>query len=258
MLLKTPLLLCAATSFLAASTYVAFGGKTVNTSVPTPANFKANVYASGCTNNPGPYITLDGEIFLAGIDACLIFRNNEKGTHEHTEDVTVEVSLSSDRVIKFAKQPPLGGVGGNPFIFLELCDENGNSISEPVLLGRCVQGLNPVNIDFNHLAGIFAVIAGSCSNNPGPYITLDGSMEFGGIKAKLIFQNSPHANAPHKRTERVELSIDIVEPGGEIKFAKQPPLGGVGGNPRIYVQFKSHGMAVSPEYYLGRCVQLSK
>jgi len=60
-----------------------------------------------------------------------------------------------------------------------------------------------------------------------------------------------------QRTEAVEFNFELTHPSGAIHFAKQPPLGGVGGNPLIYVRFES-GAEHSDEIYLGRCVQLSK
>ena len=255
MQLKNHVRLGAAGVFLAASSYVALSGQTVDDTVHCSARLRGNVTTQACSNNPGPFITFGGEIALSAIDAVLIFRNNFRGTHEHEEEVSVRVSLCADRVIRFNKQPPLGGVGGNPFIFLQLCDGDWNPLTDRVLLGRCVQGLLPVDLNFGHFADVFARIAGSCSNNPGPFITLDGDITFGGVNAKLIFQNSPHANAPHQRTEEVALRVGIVESGGVIRFSKQPPLGGVGGNPHIFVRFECNG-EVGPETYLGRCVQL--
>ena len=254
---KNHVRLGAAGTFLAVSSYLALSGVNVSDTVHCPASFRCNVTTQACSNNPGPFITLDGEITLGAIDAVLIFRNNFRGTHEREEGISVRVSLSPERVIRFNKQPPLGGVGGNPFIFLQLCDGDWNPLSDKVLLGRCVQGLLPARLNFGHFADVFATIAGSCENNPGPFITLDGDISFGGINAKLVFQNSPHANAPHQRTEAVELRVSLVESGGEIRFSKQPPLGGVGGNPHIFVRFECNG-DVGPETYLGRCVQLGR
>ncbi|HEX6811426.1 MAG TPA: hypothetical protein VF384_07375 [Planctomycetota bacterium] len=247
----------AAGTFVAAASYLALGGVTVTETANAWANLHGSVTTVVGTNNPGPYITFNGALALGAIDAVLIFRNNEQGTHEREEPITVRVPLCPAQVIQFNKQPPLGGVGGNPFIFLQLFDEGGDPISDKVLLGRIVQGVFPVDLDFGSPVGILAQIAGSCSNSPGPFITLDGDLTFSGVTARLIFQNSPHANAPHQREETVELNVELTPPGGVIQFSKQPPLGGVGGNPRIWVRFESNGES-SDEIYLGRCVQLSR
>ena len=257
MQLPKSLRLGAAGTFIAAASYLAFGGITVNESAQCWGHLHGSVSTLTATNNPGPYITMSGELTLGAIDAVLIFRNNEKGTHERTEDISVRCSLSPEQVIRFNKQPPLGGVGGNPFVFLQLTDSRGDTLSDKILLGRVVQGLLPVDLDLRNFVDIVAQIAGSCSNNPGPFITLDGDVAFRGINARLIFQNSPHANAPHQREESLEVNVELTQPTGTIRFSKQPPLGGVGGNPRIYLAFECHGER-SEEIYLGRCVQLSQ
>ena len=119
-------------------------------------------------------------------------------------------------------------------------------------------GLDPVAFDFVNLTDVDVDIAADCSNNPGPYITLTGELSIEGITAVVSFQNS-RKNPPHRRDEVVDVGITILEAGENIRFAKQPPLGGVGGNPRIYLQFvDGEGSALSGEIYLGRCVQLSK
>ncbi|TMA49017.1 MAG: hypothetical protein E6J83_02435, partial [Deltaproteobacteria bacterium] len=92
----------------------ASGAASVNATVPIPASVVTSVTADGCTNHPGPFITLSGELTLGGITARLIFQNNVKGTHTHTEDVTADVVvIPAGEKIAFAKQPPEGGVGGN-------------------------------------------------------------------------------------------------------------------------------------------------
>src|SRR5205809_2459649 len=119
----------------------AIGVETVSATVPMATEVHTDVTTGGCDNSPGPYITLTGEISLGGLGVTLIFRNNFKGTHEHTESTTASiVVLPAGETIQFAKQPPLGGVGGNPLIWLHFTDENGNLTSGEIYLGRCVQG----------------------------------------------------------------------------------------------------------------------
>src|SRR5262245_13325287 len=100
----------AAGAFLAVSSFLALSGFSVNETVQGWGRLRCNVTTQACSNNPGPFITLDGNLALGAIDAVLIFRNNERGTHEREVPVTVRVSLCSEQVIQFHKQPPLGGV----------------------------------------------------------------------------------------------------------------------------------------------------
>ena len=118
----------------------ASGAVNASEAVSIPAAVTASVTAAGCTNNPGPFITISGELALGGITARLTFQNNVKGTHTHTEDVTTDVVIiPAGEKITFAKQPPQGGVGGNPLIFLQFTDASGNALSDEIFLGRCVQ-----------------------------------------------------------------------------------------------------------------------
>jgi hypothetical protein len=233
-------------------------GVTVQESLSQPASVVAKATAAGCTNNPGPFISINGELTLAGLGARLIFRNNEQGTHEHVEDVTVDVTvLEAGEKLTFAKQPPEGGVGGNPHIFLQFFDGDWKSLGKPQYLGRCVQGLKPASLLFALPTDAEVALAGDCSNSPGPFITLSGELSLGGLNAKLILSNTKRL-APHVTDAQVEVKFTILAPGETLTFAKQPPLDGVGGNPRIYLQFTDEqGDPVGDEIFVGRCVQLN-
>ena len=167
------------------------------------------------------------------------------------------VLIPAGESITFAKQPPEGGVGGNPFIFLQFTDAAGNAISTEVLLGRCVQGLDTTTVGLPLPVGASVdVSAGSCTNNPGPFITLSGELTLGGINARLIFRNN--LKGTHTHTEDIVVDVVILPAGESITFAKQPPQGGVGGNPRISLQFlDGSGNPLGGEIFLGRCVQLN-
>jgi hypothetical protein len=94
------------------------------------------VSAMGCENHPGPYITFGGGMSVSGLDAKLIFRNNLKGTH--TAEWTGKVNLIPDgTVLKIPKQPVKGGSGGNPLVWVQLLQGNGDAIGDPVFLGKC-------------------------------------------------------------------------------------------------------------------------
>ena len=75
---------------------------------------------------------------MNGVKAKIIFRNNLKGTHE--ADVVTELTLlASGTSFTFPKQPVLGGVGGNPYIYLRFVDGDGNVLGDETYLGRCKQ-----------------------------------------------------------------------------------------------------------------------
>ncbi len=103
---------------------------------------QATVWVEGnsCANNPGPFIYIDaGSIALGGVNAEVIFTNNAKFTHAARGDATVSIEILPPGA-KFVvpKQPPLGGAGGNPwvyFLFLNGDDPVGTWPGQ--LLGRC-------------------------------------------------------------------------------------------------------------------------
>jgi hypothetical protein len=232
-------------------------------SAPVSTNFGQKVSAnvncttSGCTNNPGPYITINGELSLGGVKAKIILSNNAKLTHVASTDIVADVDIIPDGdKIQIAKQPSRGGVGGNPWIYLQFNDCKGTDYSSPLLLGRCVQGLSPARGDFRIPTGVAAnIVSGECSNSPGPYVTLDGELKLGGIGAKLILTNN--AKFTHVASADVVIDVVLLEDGQSITFHKQPPLGGAGGNPWIYVQFcDGKGDAYGSPILVGRCNKL--
>lgn len=225
-----------------------------------PVHVEASAFTTGCNNSPGPEITLVGEISLGEIDAQIIFKNNAKGTHQAEVDTTVDVIILPDgEVISFPKQPVLGGVGGNPFIWLQFVDENGEPLSEELFLGRCVQGFNEISADFFIPSTVTAVVsAESCKNSPGPFVTLEGEVAITGIDAKLIFRNNDNpVGGPHEHDEDTTVDIIILPAGESITIPKQPPLGGAGGNPIISVVFLDEdGDTIGDEFELGRCKKI--
>ena len=220
-----------------------------------PMHVTALVNESGCLNSPGPQITLEGEIALGGLQVELILANNMKGTH--MTDVTFDqkvVLLALGDSIVIPKQPVLGGVGGNPYIWIQFYNAQGN-LSDEIFLGRCVQGLKLEKDCLSKvLAGLF--VAGSdCNNNPGPYITFGGGLTCSGLKARFIFRNN--VKGTHTKIVESTSDVTILPEGTPVVIPKQPVLGGSGGNPLIWIQLRQgNGDPIGDPYFLGRCVQL--
>lgn len=104
----------------------------------------AEISVAECANSPGPYITLSGDLALkSGVNAKLIFQNNDNpvgGPHEAHADAVVTFRLvPPGQTVTFPKQPVLGGVGGNPWIWFAFLTAQGAQIGEEYLLGRCEQ-----------------------------------------------------------------------------------------------------------------------
>jgi hypothetical protein len=113
----------------------------VNGPATTLVSAFANFAVTSCENSPGPYISLGSGMTANGLIARIIFRNNDNpvgGPHEAdaVRDITM---IAPGLTYTFPKQPVLGGVGGNPWIFAAFADGDGIAISEATLLGRCEQ-----------------------------------------------------------------------------------------------------------------------
>lgn len=229
-----------------------------------PVGATTTTEVTGCENSPGPYITISGAMTIGGVGGRLTFTNNVKGTHTFESDTRVDVTvIPSGGSITIPKQPVQGGVGGNPFIWIQFEDGNGQTVSGEIFLGRCVQGLrNTSSIDFASLAHALATITvADCANSPGPYITLDGDLEVkSGLDAVFIFANNDNpVDGPHRATADAVVRVSLVPPGQDIRFNKQPSQGGVGGNPWIWFNFLSGtGAPLGDPALLGRCEQISK
>lgn len=233
----------------------------VTSAFEMPAQLQATVSTFECANAPGPEIVFDGVITLGGLTVQFTFRNNiNRDVHVREEEVTVEaVVIAPDHSIVLPKQPVLGGVGGNPFIWLQLVDSSGDPLTSEIFLGRCVQG--PVNVDTSFFLRALAsalVEVLDCTNNPGPFINLSGQMSIReGVTARFIFRNNDNpVGGPHEA--QAVADVVLIPAGFAIEFPKQPVQGGVGGNPWISVRFL-HGNGGEPmgtETLLGRCVQL--
>jgi len=226
----------------------------ISTAFSLPIQVNAVVDETGCENHPGPTITLSGAISLGGFNARVIFMNNAMGTHTATVVREFDVTLlPAGSTIEIPKQPVKGGVGGNPHIYLQFHDGNGNDLSQEFYLGRCVQGLKVSADLLQEVMAHTGVHADGCSNRKGPFITLGGDLVLGGVHARIIFRN----NVKGTHTAEETRDISIVAEGSKIVLPKQPLKGGVGGNPIISIQLlHGDGTPIDEPVVLGRCVQL--
>jgi hypothetical protein len=220
-----------------------------------PVHVTCNVSESGCDNSPGPQITLDGMISLGGIGADLIFENNLKGTHTTVVPTwaTNVALLPLGSAIVIPKQPVLGGVGGNPYIYIQFMDAKCNPLTGEILLGRCVQGLTLEKDFLDDVVGATTIDASGCSNHPGPVITMGGQITLSGLKARIIFKN----NVKGTHVAEAHTDVDLIIDGTPVTIPKSPHQGGAGGNPIILLQFtQSDDTPFGDLLLLGRCNQL--
>lgn len=245
-------------AILAMAASVATAAVTVQTSFSQPASVYLSEQAEGCSNNPGPFVTLNGEIKLGGVNARVIFTNNRKFTHVTSQDTTADVViLPAGESISIAKQPPEGGVGGNPWIYLQFNDCAGGPLTtSPTRLGRCVQGLNDTALNFDLPSDLeLTVTSGSCSGAGGPNVELEGELTIGGLCADLILTNN--AKFTHVTSKDIVVGIVLLADGSTLTIPKSPAQGGAGGNPYIYIQLlDGASQPISAPVFIGRCNQI--
>ncbi len=220
-----------------------------------PVHVKCNVNETGCDNSPGPQITLDGAITLGGFGANLIFENNLKGTHTAlVETWATNISLVPlGSAIVIPKQPVLGGVGGNPRIYIQFLDAKSNALTGEICLGRCVQGLSLEGDFLDDVVGATTISTEGCSNHPGPVITMGGQIVLSGLKARIIFRNNIRGTQNAQSIKDVDLIID----GTPVVIPKSPHQSGAGGNPLVLLQFlQGDESPIGDLLLLGRCNQL--
>lgn len=232
--------------------------QTASKVLQVPTRLEVTITTFDCENSPGPQITLDGGVLLSGVNVQLIFRNNiNTDVHTTVKDIQTAAAVASGTKIVIPKQPVLGGTGGNPWIWIQLLDNDGNPLTGEIFLGRCVQGLfQPVNDFFTRIVVQAILEVLDCTNNPGPSINVSGSVTFDpGVKVRFVFRNQREAGAQHEADAIVD--VPVVPEGFTLQIPKQPVQGGVGGNPWISVRTAdSMGQPTSTETLLGRCVQL--
>lgn len=216
-----------------------------------PSAVSADV-AIACDSR-GPTVTLEsGGIVLSGLTADVTFRQNK--VHQTTvPKVFSAVLLGLNKSITIPKQPPLDGVGGNPWIYLQLLDDNGFELGQEILVGRCKQSNGVTRrLEADYLVALLAQVSYDvdCSNN-GPWITLFGNATVEDtVHVRVIFRNN--AQGTHENGEFTGY-LSVVLSGQTVKIPKQPPLGGSGGNPRVLVQLKgANGALVGDPIDLGR------
>jgi hypothetical protein len=187
-------------------------------------------------DNTGPHITLSSDVSLGGFGVELTFKNNVKGTHTYQTVGQAELSLVSNTGSsspQINKQPPLGGVGGNPWIYY--VDPTGAGF----FIGRCVQD-GKIGVTQGHFSTNFDVAAFStltvsslsCSNK-GSSLSIGSDNGTGDVNGKLVFANSNLGlNPQHINDSDVGASWSFTEFGAQ-HIKKGGNVGGPGGNPLV-------------------------
>jgi hypothetical protein len=218
-------------------------------------------------DNTGPHITISSELDILGDhSAQLTFKNNAKGTKTLSVvgQMTLDVFDIDGTVAQIAKQPPLGGVGGNPFIYFH--PEGGSAH----YLGRCVQdgkigaGFNTgpfaEDLDVSAFSDLFIQSLECTSKGSKLNVTSDSGT--GDVDGQIVFANNDLGrNPPHINDDEIAASVELTLLQGLSNIRRGWGVGGTGGNPLIEVatgvgadvnSFDADGPALA----LGRCKNL--
>ena len=244
----------------------------VHVNFNVPVQITTSIDPTSYCDNTGPHITFSNILDIGDHWAQFTFQN-PPGNHSGTAYAQVVLALSqADNGGNpwIYKQPPLGGVGGNPFIYFE------NDLDHTMhYLGRCVQDFgngydNPnarwtAKGDTGGWADLVVSTFG-CSNKGGSTLTFDGSNGENGATGKLMLTNSYLGDGMpepvhHNDSILATLGLKFADPWSS-GIPKQPPLGGAGGNPEIFIATGTYSPWVNDGTYpdpgqdLGKCNQL--
>ncbi len=227
------------------------------------AEASVTVHAGSCTVGNGA-ITLDGAITVDGIGAQLIFTNNRNQfTHESTADFAADlVIVPEGGSLSVPTLSTDGNTISDPYVWVRFVDDQGQALSDEVYLGHCSEGLSDaqVSLDLPAEAVVFDSTRASCSNHPGPEITLDAELSLGAATAQIVLRDraDPASDTGTPLQEAI-FEQPVTTTGKTFPFPKQPVQGGVGGNPWIFLELSDGaGSAVGNRVLLGRCVQLEQ
>lgn len=194
-------------------------------------------------DNTGPHITLRSVASTGGASLQLTLKNNAKGTH------TVQVVGSSSFTIldpvsgeaQIMKQPPLGGVGGNPFMYVV------DGAGAWHYIGRCVQDGKIGHINHGRFSadtniGGWAnanVQALTCSNKGSSLTIGTNAGTTGTVTGYLVFTNSSFDVSVKRDPTHINDDSGIIASWGfalntnQVRKGTQNGVHGPGGNPLV-------------------------
>lgn len=99
----------------------------------------AHIDLADC-DNTGSSVSVSGNVTLSGLTIRVVFRDTLDATANTVVTTRTDVIVVPlGQAFTMPKQPVRGGVGGNPWIYAQFIDGNGNGLGAQTLLGRCVQ-----------------------------------------------------------------------------------------------------------------------
>lgn len=226
--------------------------------VTVPAAFAATVEATGCGAFPGPQVSVQGSLTPVGVSAEVIFTNPSGAPGHEERSLVSQQVVPENQPVGIPEQSVVGPVGDNPYIWLQLTEENGRPLTSEIFLGRCDQAQFNASASLPVPARASAeVSASACDSASGTVVMLDGQMEILPISAKLIFRNTSAPTGPQKSIVEGAVSLAMLPLGQAYPFPQQEVTGGTSANPLISLQLRqADGEVIEAESHLGRCVAL--
>jgi hypothetical protein len=213
---------------------------TVSKTFTVPGHSDVLVTSDSWCDNTGPHITLSSTVNLGGFSIELTFKNNVRGTHRIlvVGAATLRLVDANSTNPQIWKQPPLGGAGGNPFIYYR------DPAGAYWYLGRCVQDGKIGQLNHGRFSADFSVDAFSnatvqainCSNK-GSLLSVGTDSGTGDVSGRLVFSNSDLGlNPQHINDLEISASFGILLAAG-TRIRKGGGVNGPGGNPLVSSQY---------------------
>ncbi|MBK5305959.1 MAG: hypothetical protein JJD92_04645 [Frankiaceae bacterium] len=215
-------------------------GKSYTTSFQLPVKANVAVGEDSWCDNSGPHITLYTDNMFDGLAANVLFSKNKNDAwHNPAEGESfAALGLSTGTATAgLPKQPPLGGVGGNPFIYIQ----PDASVEDYYYIGRCVQDgkIGHLNhgrwsVDTNVLATLALSLQALDCSNKGSSLSLGTETSADAPTGNIVMSNSDMGlNPQHIASVAGAFGFAL---GQGLKIKKGGGVNGVGGNPYIATQ----------------------
>jgi hypothetical protein len=232
----------------------AWAGGQIKKDFDLPATLTVTLAATACSAAPGPQVTLQGDLVLAGLNTEVLFR--DPGPQISNQPFVVEQAvIPGGQHTNTPTQNIVGGVANNPYMWLQILDAKGRTLTSEMFLGRCDQGNFTATAQIQAPAEATAdVVASSCSAAPGPSVVLDGATAIGPLTGRVIFRSNVPENAPAGKINQTVSEIAIQPAALSYPFSAQPAATDTADNPLVSVRFRMEdGTLIGTEERLGRC-----
>ena len=226
----------------------------IHRSFDLPAALSLSIQTTACAGTPGPQVSLQGDLTLTGLNASVIFRNTGPQVSQEPFSVN-QVIVPADQKVSTPAQSITGGLGNNPYIWLQVADSKGRPLTGEIFLGRCDQGTFTPAVNIAVPADATGtIVASGCGGASGPTVTLDGGTELSPLMANLIFRSADPASTPKGKIDQVVNQAMIFPAGQSYPLPTQPIVANSAANPLVSMQFSLEGGAtVGSEVRFGRC-----